>query len=80
MAEVKFNKGSDEWKMFVDFWNMCQRHWKIEDTDEYWEFLIDETNKYCKQYACIPLAKELGIAFINAQEKVYKKGIENGKR
>ena len=35
MASVKFSKGSEEWQMFIDYWNLCQKHWQVESTDEY---------------------------------------------
>lgn len=44
MASKKFAKGSDEWMMFMDFWNLCQKFWISEDTDEYYEQLIKENN------------------------------------
>ena len=76
MAEVKFGKGSEEWQMFVDYWNLCQKHWQVESTDEYWENLIDDCNEFCKKYKDYALARQVALAFCNAQEKNLKESRE----
>lgn len=76
MAEVKFGKGSEEWQMFVDYWNLCQKHWQVENTDEYWENLIDDCNEFCEKYKDYKLAREIAFGFCNAQEKNLKESRE----
>ena len=44
MASKKLQNGTEEWMMFVDFWQMCQEHWIAEDTDEYWNELVQKSN------------------------------------
>ncbi len=73
MAKAKFNKGSEEWMMFTDFWMLCQTYWEVEKQDEYWQSLIDKVNEFCEKYKEIPLAKQLANAIMNAQEEKYKK-------
>lgn len=74
MAAVKFSKGSDEWLMFMDFWNLCQKYWKVEFTDEYWEQLIrKDATDFEKKYKSIPLARHMIMAFLNTQEEIYRK-------
>ena len=73
MAEVKFSKGSEEWLMFTDFWQLCQKYWEVERSDEYWESLIDCTNDFYEKYRSIPLARRLSFALIEAMEDIYKK-------
>lgn len=50
MASVKFEKDSEEWQMFTDFWALCQKYWEIEDSDEYWEQSINAADDFCKKY------------------------------
>lgn len=76
MAEVKFNKGSEEWMMFTDFWQLCQKYWKVESSDEYWDSLIDCMNDFCEKYKEIPLARKIAFALIETMEEKYK---ERGK-
>lgn len=71
MAAVKFPKGSEEWMMFTEFWGICQKYWIPENTDEYWESLIDETNEFAEKYKG-EFANKLAIAFIESMEKKSK--------
>lgn len=77
MSVVKFSKGSEEWMMFTDFWQLCQKHWEVELTDEYWEQLIrkDATDFEIK-YKSIPLARNMIKAFLDTQEEEYNKKLE----
>jgi sulfur relay (sulfurtransferase) DsrC/TusE family protein len=77
MSAVKFNKGSEEWMMFTDFWQLCQKHWEVELTDEYWEKLIDDANTFYEKYKEIPLARRMINAFLNTQEEIYREEIKH---
>ena len=72
MAQVRFQKGSEEWLMFMDYWNLCQNFWKEESGDDYWQSAIDSANAFITKYAEIPLAKNMAIAFLNTQEHKLK--------
>ena len=72
MAEVRFEKGSDEWKMFTDFWRMCQKYWGVENSDEYWDSLIDCTNEFYEKYKHIPLARRLALSLVDTMEDVLR--------
>lgn len=73
MASKKFSKGSEEWMMFMDFWNLCQKYWIVEDTDEYWESVIRSANDFQKKYNHILLSRRLALAFVDSMEDVFKK-------
>ena len=73
MASKKFNKGSEEWMMFTDFWNLCQKYWIVEDQDEYWESVIRSANDFQKKYNHILLSRRLALAFVDALEDVFRK-------
>ena len=73
MASKKFNKGSEEWMMSTDFWNLCQKYWIVEDTDEYWESVIRSANDFQKKYNHILLSRRLALSFVDALEDVFKK-------
>lgn len=48
-----FGKGSEEWKMFADFYKLCEKFWTPPSTedkawwDEMWSATIEFKNKYC---------------------------------
>ena len=77
MAEFRFQKGTEEWLMFMDYWNLCQRHWVVEKVDDYWEQLIKDANEFIAKYDTIKLAKNLALALVNTQEQILKE--QNGK-
>lgn len=71
MAGKKIVKGSEEWQMFQDFWKLCQDIWEPEDADEYWQYVISETDKFYQKYRT-PYAREFAIGITNALDQVYK--------
>lgn len=72
MAGVKFLKGSEEWQMFMDYWNLCQKFWSIEDNDEYWDNLAMEIDAFAKKYNKDLFAVNIAMAFLNTQDARYK--------
>lgn len=65
----KFNKNTLEYKMFLDFWNLCQRYWIVENNDKYWNELIRDIDKFYEKYKnkggtikCF--SKKIAVAFI----------------
>lgn len=73
MASVKFGKGTEEWLMFMDFWNLCQKHWQVEETDEYWDNIIADASEFSEKYKSIPLAIKISVAFLESQNQKSKK-------
>ena len=72
MASAKFNKGSEEWMMFMDFYALSQKHWIPEDEHSFWESVISDTNDFVEKYKSIPLSEELGLSFLKSLEKQIK--------
>ena len=71
MAEVKFEKGSKEWDMFMDFWKMCQKHWIPDETEEYWIALSNDINDFYKKHKT-SFAKRLYWALHQEMEQKMK--------
>ena len=69
-----FTQDSVERAMFVDFWNMCQKHWIAEDEDEFWEKVVIDINEFDKKYtkAC-PFASILATSFVEYLEDQVRK-------
>lgn len=40
MAVKTIIKGTEEWEMFKDFWNLYKNYGMPEDTKEYWRALV----------------------------------------
>lgn len=77
MGSVRFQKGSEEFMLFQDFWKLCQKYWIVEDTDFYWQELGKDTNNFVLKYKDISFAKVMVLAFMDAKEK---EGLELNKR
>lgn len=45
-----FKKGTDEQKMFNEFWQLCQDFWEPEATDEFWVAFSDRLNDFGMKY------------------------------
>ncbi len=71
MAEVKFSKGTEEWELFQDYWNLCQSVWEIEDNDDYWQSVVDSTDRFYKKYQN-SFARGLALVLVNELERRSK--------
>ena len=69
-----FTQDSVERAMFVDFWNICQKHWIAEDTNEYWQKFVYDMNEFDNKYtkAC-PFAPILLTALVEYLEEQVRK-------
>ncbi len=72
MASQKFAKGSEEWQMFMDFWALCQNHWKPEKSDEYWDEVVYKVDEFVKKYGSTAFARGIGLALVNELEAKAK--------
>lgn len=71
MAKQKIMKGSEEWQMFQDYWNLCQELWIPEESDDYWDKVLESVDKFYKKYGTI-FAKHLSIALENTLDERWK--------
>ena len=76
MAGVKFPKGSKEWCMFQDYWQICQRLYVPEDNEDYWKSVVKESGDFNKKYK-MPFATSLILAFVNELERKHKETKKN---
>lgn len=72
MAAIKFQKGSEEWLMFTEFWKLCQDYWEIENSDTYWQALIDECNRFADKFKACTLSKRLVLALLDDKDKEFQ--------
>lgn len=68
MASTKFEKGSFYWRMFMDFYKLCQDYWVLEDTDEWWQEVIDKCDQFSEKYEKCAFARGLVDALIRKSE------------
>lgn len=71
MASVKFIKGSEEWLLFTEYWDLCQELWNTDQTDEYWEYAIHKANAFYKRHNT-QFARSLANALMDELERRSK--------
>lgn len=74
----KFEKGSEMFFMFQDYWKLIQDFWTVEDNKEYWEDFVEAADEFYKKYPT-QYAKALAIALIDDRERSYREMMKNGK-
>lgn len=47
---MALEKGTDEYMLFIDFWNLCKKYWVLNDTDEWWDAVIRDVNSFYEKY------------------------------
>lgn len=67
-----YEKDNIGFKMFQDFLEVIKKYYIPEETDEYWEKVIADMDKFAKKYENVPLARKITMAFIQALEEEYK--------
>lgn len=67
MASVRFEKGSEEWTMFTEYWSLCQSVWQTEDSDEYWQEVYDKCKAFGEKYkgVCGEFAQKLALSLLD---------------
>ena len=64
MASKRFEKGSEEWEMFMKLWALVQKYYIPDmDSDEYHEQVLRDVNEFTEKYNT-PWGKALGKAVI----------------
>ena len=63
--EQEFKKGSLERAFFSEFYELCEKYWVPEDSDDYWKSMIRDTESLNEKYKELqPLSKEIIVGFV----------------
>jgi hypothetical protein len=63
--EQEFKKGSLERAFFSEFYELCEKYWVPEDSDDYWRSMIRDTEALNEKYKELqPLSKEIIVGFV----------------
>ena len=73
MASKKFQKGSDEYVMMVDYWNLYQSLAIPEDNDDYWEMAVEKNMEFTAKYDKRKFVMDLSMALMDELERISKK-------
>lgn len=67
----KIGKNEKEFKMMAEWWNLYQKYYIPEDTDEYWTDIHNAIIDFVKKYDS-DFAKDLCMAIYDELERRYK--------
>lgn len=68
-------KDSIYWKIYGDIWNYHKQFADIQESDKYWDAVIDEGSSIYKKYANMPeneFAKQLVFCVIDELQRKFK--------
>lgn len=71
MSAIKLQKGTEEFEMFRDYWKILEENWGFEDSEAYWNKVIEDTDAFYRKYET-EFSKELALALINELERKAK--------
>ena len=71
MASKKLTKADIEWQMFMEYWALFQEYYFPENTDSYWENLVQKANAFAKKYNT-EYAKDMALALLKMLEMKQK--------
>lgn len=86
MGEVRFSKGTEEWEVFTEFWNLCQKYWIPESTDSWWDEALGKIDTFSKKNGQTEFVRGLCMALINhlevnhLEQSRQKNSITNSRR
>lgn len=65
------------WGMFTDAWKFYKKYVDVQQSDEYWEAVVDESGQIAKKYDNAKLAIALILAAIEELERKSKEMKQN---
>lgn len=68
----KIQKGTEEFQMFQDFWQLAQKYWIPEKSDSYWNAIVKDCEKFAKQYKSIPMSACMASSILITADSVSK--------
>ena len=78
MASKKFEKGSEEWQFFQDYWNFRQKYYEADNDDSWWDEFIRESTDLEKKYRNSEIsfyANKLIVAHIDDVDRRFRKAM-----
>ena len=70
MAYKKFNKDTQEFQMFQEFWSIFQNFGQVENTEEYWNDFVGNARRFAEKYG--DYGKQLMLATLEEFERKSK--------
>lgn len=71
MAQQRFEKGTELHQMMNDYLRLLQQFWVVEETDTYWDEVMDAIYEFGKKYEQVDkiFAFTMALAFVDVLEE-----------
>ncbi len=76
MASKKIEKGSEEWQVFMDYWQFIQKYYSPDRTDSWWDEVVKTGEKLIEKYKGMEIeerARQLVLSHFAWLEITYGK-------
>ena len=73
----RFEKGSLEFQMFGEYYKLCQKHWINDNTQEYYDSLVEDCEAFAKRFSGSPMAKHMALALLDFAQSIGGYPTEN---
>ena len=70
MAYKKFNKDTQEFQMFQEFWSIFKNFGQVENTEEYWNDFVNNARRFAEKYG--DYGKQLMLVTLEEFERKSK--------
>ena len=70
MARKEFKRGSEEFELFRDFWELFKDNFIVENTEVYFEKVTGDAQRFYQKHKN-PFARDLSIALVSEIERRY---------
>ena len=60
-----------EFQMFSDYYTIYKDFYEPEESDEYWQALVQATTDFCNKYKS-KFAQDIVMAYLESREMMYK--------
>lgn len=76
MASAKIEKGSEEWQVFMDYWQFIQKYYSPDNTDSWWDEVVKAGESLINKYKGMEIeerARQLVLSHFAWLEITYRK-------
>lgn len=60
------------YEVVTDCWKFLKEHCRIEDSDDYWQKVLDESNKLYEKHGKTAFVKEQVVSVVNELDRYFK--------
>lgn len=76
MASAKIEKGSEEWQVFMDYWQFIQKYYAPDNNDSWWDEVVKAGESLINKYKGMEIeerARQLVLSHFAWLEITYRK-------